>query len=38
MALQITEYLGTLNWYLPTIGMIVSDFLFSLNSATGSPP
>ncbi|BBX97673.1 VOC family protein [Mycobacterium lacus] len=28
LALQTTSYLRTLNWYLDTLGMIVSDFLF----------
>lgn len=28
LVLQTTTYLATLNWYLETLGMIVSDFLF----------
>ena len=28
LVLQSTRYLQTLNWYLDTLGMIVSDFLF----------
>jgi hypothetical protein len=28
LALQTASYLRTLNWYLDTLGMIVSDFLF----------
>lgn len=28
LVLQTTQYLETLNWYLDTLGMIVSDFLY----------
>jgi hypothetical protein len=28
LVLQTTKYLDTLNWYLDTLGMIVSDFLY----------
>src|SRR4051812_21338425 len=28
VVLQTTKYLGTLNWYLDNLGMIVSDFLY----------
>lgn len=37
VVLQSTTYLKTLNWYLDTFGMIVSDFLFFPGQRTRGP-
>ena len=37
VVLQSTRYLETLNWYLDTLGLIVSDFLFFPVSANVAP-
>ncbi|MDR3663253.1 MAG: VOC family protein [Mycobacterium sp.] len=37
VVLQSTKYLETLNWYLDTLGMIVSDFLFFPGQRSRGP-
>jgi hypothetical protein len=35
--MQTTTYLGTLNWYLEHLGLIVSDFLYSAGQRERGP-